>query len=184
MHETPLRAAAAHTAVLGLHELSGVMGTCDEETKHYFEGTPVEVVLSYRDGATKDTQFLWTHHQKTVIVDACIPESYLAHHDAVHVESGASHTHQPIVAPSQAVGDLDHDGDVDADDLRLKKFDLDHDGDVDSEDMRLRRQKIREEQARRRRRRKVCLPVLYAVTRLMVLCRPGEEETLLLPVRQ
>lgn len=55
---------------IGSFSTAGVMCTWDEETKKYFSGTGVECKLSYRTGSTKDNQFLWTHHQKSVIVDA------------------------------------------------------------------------------------------------------------------
>ena len=63
----------------GMALSSGVMNTCDEETKAYFVGTGVEVQLSYRTGTTADNQVLWSHHQKTIIVDAPledVPISY------------------------------------------------------------------------------------------------------------
>ena len=56
----------------------GVMGTHDEETRIYFDGTDVEVVLAPRTknkGKLMETNFVstcYTHHQKTVIVDASI----------------------------------------------------------------------------------------------------------------
>jgi len=55
---------------IGSFQTSGIMVTYDEETKKYFQGTGVQCKLSYRTGSTKDNQFLWTHHQKSVICDA------------------------------------------------------------------------------------------------------------------
>ena len=48
----------------------GLMCTHDEDTNLFFEGTPVQVLLSYREGDSKDHTFIFTHHQKSVIVDA------------------------------------------------------------------------------------------------------------------
>lgn len=48
----------------------GLMCTHDEDTKLFFEGTPVNVVLSYREGDAADHSFIFTHHQKSIIVDA------------------------------------------------------------------------------------------------------------------
>ncbi|KAG7177060.1 phospholipase D alpha 1-like isoform X3 [Homarus americanus] len=54
----------------------GVMGTHDEETRIFFEGTEVEVFLAPRQknkGKIMESNFvatLYTHHQKCVIVDA------------------------------------------------------------------------------------------------------------------
>ena len=48
----------------------GLMCTHDEDTNLFFEGTPVQVVLSYREGDSHDHSFIFTHHQKSVIVDA------------------------------------------------------------------------------------------------------------------
>ncbi|MCL4155200.1 UNVERIFIED_CONTAM: hypothetical protein GTU68_019080 [Idotea baltica] len=56
----------------------GVMGTHDEDTRIYFEGTGVEVVLAPRSKSqakifeTSYVSTLYTHHQKCVIVDAAI----------------------------------------------------------------------------------------------------------------
>lgn len=58
----------------------GVMGTHDEETRIYFEGTSVEVLLAPRSKSqaklleTNYVSTLYTHHQKCVIVDAPIEE--------------------------------------------------------------------------------------------------------------
>ncbi|KAL7645158.1 UNVERIFIED_CONTAM: hypothetical protein RMT77_003536 [Armadillidium vulgare] len=54
----------------------GVMGTHDEETRIYFEGTGVEVLLAPRSKSkarlfeTNYVSTLYTHHQKCVITDA------------------------------------------------------------------------------------------------------------------
>ena len=47
----------------------GMMATHDEITKKYFSDSSVCVSLVYRDGNT-GTKFLWTHHQKSIILDA------------------------------------------------------------------------------------------------------------------
>eukprot|EP01094_Clydonella_sp_ATCC50884_P012634 TRINITY_DN2290_c0_g1_i2.p1 TRINITY_DN2290_c0_g1~~TRINITY_DN2290_c0_g1_i2.p1 ORF type:complete len:955 (+),score=336.28 TRINITY_DN2290_c0_g1_i2:60-2867(+) len=60
---------------LGGMSLGGVMNTCDEETAAYFKGTGVEVKLSYRTGTSADNQILWSHHQKTIIVDAPLKDT-------------------------------------------------------------------------------------------------------------
>lgn len=57
----------------------GLMGTHDEETRMYFEGTAVECMLVPRaktEGilASQFVGTCYTHHQKTVIVDAPISE--------------------------------------------------------------------------------------------------------------
>ncbi|XP_076067963.1 uncharacterized protein LOC143040639 isoform X2 [Oratosquilla oratoria] len=55
---------------------SGIMGTHDEDTRLYFDGTEVEVVLAPRKknkGKLFETNFVstcYTHHQKCVIADA------------------------------------------------------------------------------------------------------------------
>lgn len=59
---------------------SGVMGTHDEETRIYFDGTDVEVVLAPRTkskGKLLETSFVstcYTHHQKSVIIDVGIDD--------------------------------------------------------------------------------------------------------------
>ncbi|KAH3743817.1 Phospholipase D gamma 1 [Pelomyxa schiedti] len=55
---------------LGL--IQGIAKTHDEETRMYFERTPVAVCLSYRHDAAKASgaTFLFSHHQKTIIMDA------------------------------------------------------------------------------------------------------------------
>ncbi|XP_018012012.1 phospholipase D alpha 1 isoform X2 [Hyalella azteca] len=56
----------------------GVMGTHDEDTRIYFDGTEVEVVLAPRTknkGKVMETNFVstcYTHHQKSVILDVPI----------------------------------------------------------------------------------------------------------------
>lgn len=56
---------------------SGLMNTHDEETKRFFKDTGVRCILAPRYGASKTTWFrqrvvgsLYSHHQKTVIVDS------------------------------------------------------------------------------------------------------------------
>jgi len=48
----------------------GLMGVHDEDTLVYFKKSPVQVVLSYRNGDSSNDSFIFTHHQKSVIVDA------------------------------------------------------------------------------------------------------------------
>lgn len=58
------------TSVSGMGR-EGIMFTHDEFTKSYFEDTGVTVALAYRDGSVSSgNKFLWTHHQKSVILDA------------------------------------------------------------------------------------------------------------------
>ena len=57
----------------------GLMGTHDEDTRHYFEGTAVEcraVSRSKKEGilASEFVGTCYTHHQKTVIADAPVDE--------------------------------------------------------------------------------------------------------------
>lgn len=59
---------------VGPFNLKGLMNTHDEETKAFFQNTGVIVKLSYREGS-KSSGFLWTHHQKSVILDEAIPDS-------------------------------------------------------------------------------------------------------------
>ena len=54
----------------GTVQHSGLMCTHDEDTKIFFADSPVEVQLSYRFGELKDHSLVFTHHQKTIIVDA------------------------------------------------------------------------------------------------------------------
>ncbi|KAK3865391.1 hypothetical protein Pcinc_028995 [Petrolisthes cinctipes] len=57
---------------------SGIMGTHDEETRIFFEGSEVEVFLAPRQknkGKIMESNFvatLYTHHQKSVITDAAV----------------------------------------------------------------------------------------------------------------
>jgi len=62
--------------------MAGMMGTHDEDTRRYFEGTSVECVLvprSKSDGvlANEFVGTCYTHHQKTVICDAEDPDTGL-----------------------------------------------------------------------------------------------------------
>ena len=55
--------------------MAGMMGTHDEETRRFFEGTAVDCVLVARgrsEGilADKFVGTVYTHHQKTIICDA------------------------------------------------------------------------------------------------------------------
>jgi len=64
---------------LSTDHLGGMMGTHDEDTRRYFEGTDVDCVLVPRqktDGilANQFVSGCYTHHQKTVICDAEDPE--------------------------------------------------------------------------------------------------------------
>eukprot|EP01100_Stratorugosa_tubuloviscum_P013194 TRINITY_DN649_c2_g1_i1.p1 TRINITY_DN649_c2_g1~~TRINITY_DN649_c2_g1_i1.p1 ORF type:complete len:843 (-),score=409.69 TRINITY_DN649_c2_g1_i1:61-2589(-) len=54
-------------------KLQGLMATADEQVKTSFAGTNVKVQLSYRVGSMTG-EYMWTHHQKTVIVDASISD--------------------------------------------------------------------------------------------------------------
>jgi len=53
---------------------AGVMGTHDEETKDFFDSTQAKCVLAYREGSIAN-EFEWTHHQKSVILDAPVTGS-------------------------------------------------------------------------------------------------------------
>ena len=58
------------TSVSGVGK-EGLMFTHDEFTKTFFKGSGVFVNLAYRDGAmTSGNKFMWTHHQKSIILDA------------------------------------------------------------------------------------------------------------------
>jgi len=48
---------------------NGLMGTHDEETFNYFQGSGVHCRLSYRDADDWGGSYIWTHHQKSVILD-------------------------------------------------------------------------------------------------------------------
>ena len=48
----------------------GMMNTHDELTKLYFANSNVHVSLVYRDSSSPKSKFLWTHHQKSIILDA------------------------------------------------------------------------------------------------------------------
>ncbi|XP_039127646.1 phospholipase D alpha 1-like isoform X2 [Dioscorea cayenensis subsp. rotundata] len=68
---------------VGLLKKDGLMGTHDEETANYFQDTGVHCVLCPRnpdDGSSvvQDLQIstMFTHHQKSVMVDSDIPGSY------------------------------------------------------------------------------------------------------------
>ena len=68
--------------VLSTEKSPGLMGTHDEDTRRFFEGTDVECILVPRqktDGilANSFVGTCYTHHQKTVICDAEDPESGL-----------------------------------------------------------------------------------------------------------
>jgi len=52
---------------------SGLMATHDEETTEYFENSGVFVTAAYRDAAGFGDSFIWTHHQKSIILDAELP---------------------------------------------------------------------------------------------------------------
>mmetsp|Transcript_40049 Transcript_40049/g.63321 ORF Transcript_40049/g.63321 Transcript_40049/m.63321 type:complete len:831 (-) Transcript_40049:151-2643(-) len=52
----------------------GLMCTHDEDTALFFAGSPVKVILSYRHGKTSGHVFVFTHHQKSVILDAPLAE--------------------------------------------------------------------------------------------------------------
>ena len=58
------------TSVAGV-EREGLMCTHDERTKAFFHGSGVKVHLAFRDGSlASNNKFLWTHHQKSIILDA------------------------------------------------------------------------------------------------------------------
>ena len=64
---------------LSTEGMAGMMGTHDEETRAFFEGTAVDCVLVSRaktDGVLADSFVgtCYTHHQKTVICDAAFEE--------------------------------------------------------------------------------------------------------------
>lgn len=61
---------------------NGVMATYDEETKAFFQYSGVDCKLSYRLGDGRDNQFLWTHHQKSVIVDDAVLDHTVISDDA------------------------------------------------------------------------------------------------------
>ncbi|KAI3985530.1 hypothetical protein MKX01_033844 [Papaver californicum] len=59
------------------HDTGGLMGTHDEETRRFFSHSSVQVLLCPRSAGRRDswakqreTETIYTHHQKTVIVDA------------------------------------------------------------------------------------------------------------------
>eukprot|EP01006_Ploeotia_vitrea_P023229 TRINITY_DN55673_c0_g1_i1.p1 TRINITY_DN55673_c0_g1~~TRINITY_DN55673_c0_g1_i1.p1 ORF type:complete len:877 (+),score=117.73 TRINITY_DN55673_c0_g1_i1:151-2631(+) len=54
----------------GLWGFDGLMGTKDEETKEFFADSGVTVVGAPREGHLPAHSVMFTHHQKTVIVDA------------------------------------------------------------------------------------------------------------------
>eukprot|EP01103_Thecamoeba_quadrilineata_P004064 TRINITY_DN1379_c0_g1_i1.p1 TRINITY_DN1379_c0_g1~~TRINITY_DN1379_c0_g1_i1.p1 ORF type:complete len:488 (+),score=79.62 TRINITY_DN1379_c0_g1_i1:27-1490(+) len=56
----------------GYIKLHGLMQTFDEEVRKVFENTNVHVQLSHRQGSTTN-ELIWTHHQKSVMVD--VPSS-------------------------------------------------------------------------------------------------------------
>eukprot|EP01102_Stenamoeba_stenopodia_P007791 TRINITY_DN2197_c0_g1_i1.p1 TRINITY_DN2197_c0_g1~~TRINITY_DN2197_c0_g1_i1.p1 ORF type:complete len:683 (-),score=145.33 TRINITY_DN2197_c0_g1_i1:1155-3203(-) len=60
---------------IGPFTSSGMMGTFDEVTKQYFQNSKVVVKLSYRTGSITG-EFYWSHHQKTIILDAPIDAEY------------------------------------------------------------------------------------------------------------
>jgi phospholipase D1/2 len=49
---------------------SGMMSTHDEQTFAFLNSNGVHCVKSYREGYSADTSFIFTHHQKTIILDA------------------------------------------------------------------------------------------------------------------
>jgi len=51
----------------------GLMATHDEETTEFFTNTGVYVISAYREAAGFGDTFIWTHHQKSVILDAELP---------------------------------------------------------------------------------------------------------------
>mmetsp|Transcript_129345 Transcript_129345/g.182369 ORF Transcript_129345/g.182369 Transcript_129345/m.182369 type:complete len:520 (-) Transcript_129345:61-1620(-) len=57
-------------------KFAGMMGTSDEKTAAFFKGSPVEVLLSYREGPGGTEKMFFTHHQKTVIVDAPLDSEF------------------------------------------------------------------------------------------------------------
>ncbi|KAL7111592.1 hypothetical protein ACP275_05G099200 [Erythranthe tilingii] len=63
------------TSILG-YKTNGVMGTSDEETRRYFKHSSVQVLLCPRTAGKgswvkkQETGTIYTHHQKSVIVDA------------------------------------------------------------------------------------------------------------------
>ncbi|KZV45306.1 phospholipase PLDb1 [Dorcoceras hygrometricum] len=63
------------TSILG-YKTDGVMGTSDEETRRYFKHSSVQVLLCPRSAGKgswakkQETGTIYTHHQKSVIVDA------------------------------------------------------------------------------------------------------------------
>ncbi|KAK4365301.1 hypothetical protein RND71_016659 [Anisodus tanguticus] len=63
-------------SILG-YKTEGIMGTNDEETRRYFKHSSVQVLLCPRSAGKghswakkQETETIYTHHQKTVIVDA------------------------------------------------------------------------------------------------------------------
>lgn len=46
------------------------METHDEETFLYFKDSGVDCRLSYRESSDWGGSWIWSHHQKTIIVDA------------------------------------------------------------------------------------------------------------------
>ncbi|KAA0199526.1 hypothetical protein HAZT_HAZT007200 [Hyalella azteca] len=72
---------------------TGAMSTQDEETKNFFKGSTVRVVLAPRDRYSKDmfstkTQFTsvcYTHHQKVVIADAANEDDPTHRHVVAYV---------------------------------------------------------------------------------------------------
>eukprot|EP01103_Thecamoeba_quadrilineata_P010062 TRINITY_DN2078_c0_g1_i1.p1 TRINITY_DN2078_c0_g1~~TRINITY_DN2078_c0_g1_i1.p1 ORF type:complete len:525 (-),score=107.32 TRINITY_DN2078_c0_g1_i1:925-2499(-) len=53
----------------GMIKMQGLMNTFDEEVRTFFANSKVHTQLSFRDGSATN-QFIWTHHQKSVIIDA------------------------------------------------------------------------------------------------------------------
>ncbi|KAF2363269.1 C2 domain [Trinorchestia longiramus] len=72
---------------------TGAMSTQDEETKNFFKGSTVRVVLAPRDRYTKDmfstknsfTKVCYTHHQKVVIADMANVEDPNKRHIVAYV---------------------------------------------------------------------------------------------------
>eukprot|EP01125_Pyxidicula_operculata_P002185 TRINITY_DN12102_c0_g1_i1.p1 TRINITY_DN12102_c0_g1~~TRINITY_DN12102_c0_g1_i1.p1 ORF type:complete len:748 (-),score=181.20 TRINITY_DN12102_c0_g1_i1:105-2348(-) len=60
------------SVTVGTSKTSGIMNTHDEETQAYFENTPVVVKLSYRHGTMTGHEWIFTHHQKSVILDEAL----------------------------------------------------------------------------------------------------------------
>lgn len=61
------------TSVKGMKK-DGMMGTHDEETADFFKDSGVNVRLAYREGGfLSQNAYIFTHHQKSVILDDAVP---------------------------------------------------------------------------------------------------------------